>query len=127
MIFMVFAQLTRHMRVILYAGAIYTVLLAAFALSAWLALSVVLLFLLGTCDGIWGVNRNTLAQTLVPDTLRGRVMSVVVLTTRGSAPLGRLQAGFIADLAGAPAATLVGAAVIAVAIAKWWPLRVVQD
>lgn len=126
MTFMVFAQTTRHMRVILYAGAIYTVLLAAFALSAWLALSVVLLFLLGTCDGIWGVNRNTLAQTLVPDTLRGRVMSVVVLTTRGSAPLGRLQAGFIADLAGAPAATLVGAAVIAVAIAKWWPLRVAQ-
>src|SRR5690348_16626706 len=45
MIFMVFAQLTRHMRVILYAGAVYTVLLAAFALSAWLALSVVLLFM----------------------------------------------------------------------------------
>jgi predicted MFS family arabinose efflux permease len=123
MIFMVFAQLTRHMRVILYAGAIYTVLLAAFAVSAWLALSVVLLFLLGTCDGIWGVNRNTLAQTLVPDSLRGRVMSVVVLTTRGSAPLGRLQAGFVADLAGAPAATLVGAAVVGIAIAKWWPLR----
>jgi hypothetical protein len=83
----------------------------------------VVLFLLGTCDGIWGVNRNTLAQTLVPDALRGRVMSVVVLTTRGSAPLGRLQAGFVADIIGAPAATLVGAAVIAAAIAKWWPLR----
>ena len=52
---------------------------------------------------------------------------MVVLTTRGSAPLGRLQAGFVADLAGAPAATLVGAAVIGVAIAKWWPLRAVQD
>jgi MFS family permease len=126
MIFMVFAQLTRHMRVILYAGAVYTVLLAAFAVSAWLTLSMVLLFLLGTCDGIWGVNRNTLAQTLVPDALRGRVMSVVVLTTRGSAPLGRLQAGFVADLAGAPVATLVGAAVIGVAIAKWWRLRTAE-
>jgi MFS family permease len=123
MLFMVFAQLQRHMRVILSAGALYCVLLAAFALSPWLALSTVLLFALGTCDGIWGVNRNTLAQTLVPDALRGRVMSVVVLTTRGSAPLGRLQAGFIADLAGAPAATLVGAAVIASAIARWWRLR----
>jgi MFS family permease len=123
MLFMVVAQLTRHMRVILYAGAVYCALLAGFALSPWLALSVVLLFLLGTCDGIWGVNRNTLAQTLVPDVLRGRVMSVVVLSTRGSAPLGRLQAGFIADLVGAPAATLVGAAVIATAIARWWRLR----
>ncbi|TMH39375.1 MAG: MFS transporter [Betaproteobacteria bacterium] len=123
MIFMVFAQLTRHMRVILYAGAIYCLLLAAFAVSPWLPLSAALLFLLGTCDGIWGVNRNTLAQTLVPDALRGRVMSVVVLTTRGSAPLGRLQAGFVADIMGAPAATLVGATVIAAAIAKWWPRR----
>ena len=123
MLFMVLAQLTRHMRVILYAGAVYCVLLAAFALSPWLAVSTALLFLLGTCDGIWGVNRNTLAQMLVPDALRGRVMSVVVLTTRGSAPLGRLQAGFVADIIGAPAATLVGAAVIAAGIAKWWPLR----
>ena len=29
-------------------------------------------------------------------------MSVVVLSTRGSAPLGRLQAGFLADLVAAP-------------------------
>jgi len=107
MLFMVLAQLTRHMRVILYAGAVYCLLLAAFALSPWLWLSSALLFLLGICDGIWGVNRNTLAQMLVPDALRGRVMSVVVLSTRGSAPLGRLQAGFLADLVGAPAATLV--------------------
>jgi len=123
MLFMVVAQLTRHMRVILYAGAVYCALLAAFAMSPWLTVSVVVLFLLGTCDGIWGVNRNTLAQTLVPDALRGRVMSVVVLTTRGSAPLGRLQAGLVADLVGAPAATLIGAAVIAAAIGRWWRLR----
>jgi len=126
MLFMVVAQLTRHMRVILYAGAVYCGLLAAFAFSPWLALSTALLFLLGTCDGIWGVNRNTLAQMLVPDALRGRVMSVVVLSTRGSAPLGRLQAGFLADLAGAPAATLIGAAVIAAAIARWWHLRAAE-
>jgi predicted MFS family arabinose efflux permease len=126
MITMVIAQFTRHMRVILYAGALYALLLAAFALSPWLPLSALLLFALGTCDGIWGVNRNTLAQTLVPDALRGRVMSVVVLATRGSAPLGRLQSGFVADLAGAPAATLFGAAIIAGAIARWWRLRAAE-
>ena len=123
MAFMVVAPFKRHMRVILFAGALYSVLLAAFALSPWLALSTLILFLLGTTDGVWGVNRNTLAQTLVPDALRGRVMSVVVLSTRGSAPLGRLQAGFLADLVGAPLATLVGAAVIGAAIARWWRLR----
>lgn len=126
MVFMVALQLKRHMRVILYAGAVYSILLAAFAISPWLPLSAALLFLLGISDGVWGVNRNTLAQTLVPDALRGRVMSVVVLATRGSAPLGRLQAGLLADLAGAPAATLIGAAVIAAAIAKWWRLRAAE-
>jgi MFS family permease len=126
MLFMVVAQLTRHMRVILQAGALYALLLAAFAVSPWLPLSALLLFALGTCDGVWGVNRNTLAQTLVPDVLRGRVMSVVVLATRGSAPLGRLQSGFVADLVGAPAATLFGAAIIALAIAKWWRLRLAE-
>ena len=126
MIFMVFAQLRHHMRVILTAGAIYSLILAGFAVSHWLPLSGVLLFMLGTCDGIWGVNRNTLAQTAVPDTLRGRVMSVVVLSTRGSAPLGRVQAGFLADFVGAPVATLVGAAVIAAAIGKWWRLRAAE-
>jgi MFS family permease len=123
MIFMVLAQLKHHMRVILYAGALYSLLLGAFAIAPWFALSATLLFLLGITDGIWGVNRNTLAQTLVPDALRGRVMSVVVLSTRGSAPLGRLQAGFLAELAGAPVATLVGAAIIGSAIVNWWRLR----
>ena len=61
MAFMVIAQLEDHLRVILSAGATYCALLAAFALSPWLPLSALLLFLLGTSDGIWGVNRNTLA------------------------------------------------------------------
>jgi len=123
MAFMVALQIRRHVRVILYAGAFYSVLLAAFAVSPWLPLSAALLFLLGTSDGVWGVSRNTLAQTLVPDVLRGRVMSVVVLTTRGSAPLGRLLSGFVAEATGAPAATLFGAAVIGAAIARWWRVR----
>ena len=52
-----------------------------------------LLFALGATDGMWGVSRNTLAQLLVPDALRGRVMSVVMLVTRGSSQLGQVQAG----------------------------------
>jgi len=104
-------------------GALYAVLLAAFALSPWLALSMMLLFALGTADGIWAVTRNTLAQLLVPDALRGRVMSVVVMATRGSAPLGRVQAGFLAGLVGGPFAALVGAAVIGAAVFRSWRMH----
>lgn len=123
MAFMVAFEVKRHLDVILAAGAAYTVLLAAFALSPWLGLSMILLFALGAADGAWAVTRNTLAQLLVPDALRGRVMSVVVLATRGSAPLGRLQGGFLAGLVGAPAAVLLGAAVIGAAVVRSWRLR----
>jgi len=123
MVFMVAFHIERHVRVIMTAGALYAALLAAFALSPWLGLSMVLLFALGAVDGIWAVTRNTLAQLLVSDELRGRVMSVVVMATRGSAPLGRVQAGFVAGLVGGPVAVLVGAAVIGTAVFYSWRLR----
>lgn len=123
MAFMVAFQVSRHVQVILAAGALYAVLFAAFALSPWFTFSLVLLFVLGMTDGIWAVTRNTLVQLSVPDALRGRVMSVAVLATRGSAPLGRVQAGFVAQLAGGPVAVLIGAAVIGAAVVASWRLR----
>ncbi len=123
MAFMVAFEVKRHARLILVAGTLYTVLFAAFALSPWLWLSAILLFALGASDGVWSVTRNTLAQLLVPDALRGRVMSVVVLATRGSAPLGRLQSGFLAGLLGGPLAVLAGVGVIGAAILGSWRVR----
>ncbi len=123
MVFMVAFEVKRHVHVILSAGTAYAALLTAFALSPWLGLSMILLFALGAADGIWAVTRNTLAQLLVPDALRGRVMSVVVMATRGSAPLGRVQGGFLAGLVGGPAAVLVGAAVIGAAVFRSWRLH----
>jgi len=119
---MVAFHVKRHARLIIMVGGLYTVLWAATALSPWLWLSAVLFFLLGTTDGVWSVARNTLAQLAVPDALRGRVMSVVVLVTRGSSQLGRVQSGLLVDLMGAPAAVLVGAAIIGAAVARSWRL-----
>jgi MFS family permease len=110
----------RHGRLILIIGAVYTILWAAVALSPWLWLSVILLFALGTADGVWSVMRNTLAQLVVTDALRGRVMSVVMMVTRGSAQLGRVQSGLLVGLIGAPAAVLVGAGIIGAAVLRSW-------
>lgn len=109
---MVTFDVSRYGRLILTAGALYVVLWAAFGLSLWLFLSVILLFALGFVDGVWSVTRNTLAQLLVTDELRGRVMSVVTLVTRGSSLVGRFQAGILVELIGGPAAVLAGTAVI---------------
>lgn len=117
----------RHGRLILMAGAFYVLLWAAFGLSPWLSLSAVLLFVLGLVDGIWGVTRNTLAQLLVTDEIRGRVMSVVTLVTRGSSLIGRFQAGVIVEFVGGPAAIIAGAGIIGAAIMGSWRVRVLSE
>src|SRR5262249_9395681 len=121
---MVAFHIERHARLILTVGSLYTVIWAATAVSPWLLLSTILFFSLGTIDGVWSVTRNTLAQLLVPDALRGRVMSVVMLVTRGSSQLGRLTSGFLVDVMGAPAAVLVSAAIIGAAIARSWRVSI---
>jgi len=70
---------------------------------------------------------NTLIQTMVPDALRGRVMSVYSMMFMGMAPFGALLAGTIAHRLGAPATVAMGGAVcIAGSIvfgSKWPALR----
>lgn len=116
-------EVQRHVRLILMVGTVYTVLWAAVGLSHWLWFTTILLFALGTADGVWSVMRNTIAQLVVTDALRGRVMSVVMLVTRGSAQLGRVQSGALVGLIGGPAAILVGSAVIGAAVLSCWRVR----
>jgi MFS family permease len=70
---------------------------------------------------------NTLIQVMVPDRLRGRVMSIYSMMFLGMTPLGSLLAGAIAAHMGAPVtvamggvASLIGGAVFA---RKWPSLR----
>jgi MFS family permease len=53
---------------------------------------------------------NTLIQTMVPDELRGRVMSVYSMMFMGMAPFGALLAGAIAKGFGAPLTVALGGA-----------------
>jgi MFS family permease len=52
---------------------------------------------------------NTLIQAMVPDELRGRVMSVYSMMFMGMAPWGALIGGAVADHWGAPLAVSGGA------------------
>ena len=113
-------QIKQHGRLILTLGFIYTALWAGVGLSPWIWLSALLLLALGMVDSMWGVTRNTLAQLLATDAMRGRVMSIVMLATRGSSQMGRVQSGFTVSLIGAPETILLGAGVIGVAVAASW-------
>jgi len=50
---------------------------------------------------------NTLIQTIVPDDLRGRVMSTYTWALGGFYPLGSLLMGFLGDQIGAPTAAMI--------------------
>ena len=63
---------------------------------------------------------NTLLQSMVPDELRGRVMSVYSMVFLGMAPFGALLAGFAADRFGSPW-TVTGSGVFCMlAAAVYW-------
>jgi MFS family permease len=76
-------------------------LLAAFAQSTSLPLSIGIMGLMGVVQAVYLATNNTLIQLAVPDELRGRVMGVAV-TTWGLMPLGSLPQGLLADWLGAP-------------------------
>jgi predicted MFS family arabinose efflux permease len=64
---------------------------------------------------------NVTIQHSVSDELRGRVMSLYVTVFAGSAPIGALFAGLVAQLWGPPAGFLLGAAIASlfVAVVGW--------
>lgn len=106
--------------VIMGTQAGFVVLLAAFALSSSYALSLALMVALSGAMTSYMSSTNTTIQSIVPDELRGRVMSIYILAFFGTAPLGGLLMGSLASALGAQAAVLAGALVCAAgALAVW--------
>ncbi|MGC2694738.1 MAG: MFS transporter [Candidatus Angelobacter sp.] len=95
----------------------FGVSLLAFSFSRLLWLSAVLLVPAGFCMMIQMASSNTLIQSMVPDRLRGRVMSVYAMTFMGMAPLGSLLAGSLAHTLGAPMTVGLGGVVAIVGAA----------
>ncbi|MCL4458778.1 MAG: MFS transporter [Chloroflexi bacterium] len=100
----------RHKGYLLLGPALaLSLALSVFSLSHWLLLSLVALVAVGWSMMTYTAVTSTLLQTMVPDRLRGRVMSVYTFMFSGMTPLGNLQAGIVAEYWGAPFAILLGA------------------
>lgn len=104
---------------------VFPLMMLIFAGVRWLPLS--LLMLAGTGWGFMVLFNlaNTLLQTLVPDDLRGRVVSIYTLGFFGLMPLGALLAGWAAEQWGEPN-TLALSALITLVFSGWLWLRVPQ-
>jgi MFS family permease len=95
-------------RVIVYAAVTFGASLVLFAFAPSLLLAVPLLALAGFGMMTQMASCNTVLQTLVDDDKRGRVMSFYTMAFIGTAPIGSLLAGAIAERIGAPATIALG-------------------
>ncbi len=85
--------------------------LILFSFSSYFWLSMLFLIPVGFSMMTQMSSSNTLIQAMVPDELRGRVMSVYSMMFMGMAPLGALLAGTLAGILGAPYTVALGGAV----------------
>ena len=101
--------------VIIIGGIIMSASVIGFALSPWLALSLVCLVFAGLGGVLLMASANTLVQTLVEDDKRGRVMSLFSMAFTGTMPIGALVVGALASRFGVTP-TLIGGGVITLLI-----------
>jgi MFS family permease len=101
--------LRRNLLFGLLAGAIG---MGAFAWSRSLPLSLAMGFLAGLGLILFVATANTLIQISTEDSFRGRVMSLYTLMFVGTAPIGSLITGTVAQRFGAPVATTMSALVL---------------
>ncbi len=99
--------------------------LFCFSFSTRLWLSVALLLPSGYCMMLQMACSNTLIQTMVPDQLRGRVMSVYSMMFMGMAPFGAFFGGALAHRIGAPITVAVGG--VACVMGAIWFGRALPD
>ncbi len=97
------------------------------ALSPWLWLSMALMAVTGYGLMYQVVATNTIVQTIVDDDKRGRVMSFYTIALLGSAPLGSLFGGLLADRVGVETTLLAaGAACVLTAVWFWRQLPAIR-
>jgi predicted MFS family arabinose efflux permease len=93
--------------------------IAGFALSRWLPLSCLLIFLQGVAVMASAALMLSLVQIITTDSMRGRVMSVYNLAFRAGIPLGSLGLGKLIPVVGVSTA-IAGAGSLLVAISVFF-------
>ena len=101
------------------AGVGFGLALAAFAFSRMLWLSMLLMVGAGAASMVQFAACNTLLQTIIDDSKRGRVMAFFLMAYFGTAPFGSVAAGWLSDQFG-PSITLALGGACCVAGSIWF-------
>jgi MFS family permease len=106
----------RAIPIMLIGGIVFALLLVGIAASRQALVAGALVLAAGFASMLMINTINAVVQANVTDALRGRVMSFYVTVFAGSAPIGGLFAGAVAETWGSPAAFLAGAVLSAVTV-----------
>jgi len=111
-------------RLLVTAVAAYgmATIMLGFSRTFWMAATS--LALLGACDSISTILRNTIRQLQTPDYIRGRMVGINQIFFQGGPQLGEIESGIAATLLGPSGAIIFGGAgclVAVAAIARRWP------
>ncbi len=90
-----------------------------FGLSRHLALSLAALVLLGACDMISVIVRQTMVQLATPDDMRGRVSAVNMVFIGASNEVGQFESGITAQWFGTVPAVILGGLGAMAIVALW--------
>ncbi|HJR65941.1 MAG TPA: MFS transporter [Gemmatimonadaceae bacterium] len=113
-----FGRGARRGRMLERAAYAFPLLLIALAISTSIWLSAILLVAVGFAMILNNAVSNTLLQTIVPDSFRGRVMAAYALVFIGFSPIGQLFGGMVASRFGVQWA-IGGGGVVMLAYAAW--------
>jgi MFS family permease len=109
-------------KVMIVATITFGVALIVFGWSRWLWVSLVILPFVGAGFMVEMASTNTILQTITEEHLRGRVMAFYTMAFLGTAPIGSLLAGVVANRIGAAATIMLGG-VVCIAGGVWLASR----
>lgn len=108
------SRIAPTLRAIVVSTSVYGLGIILFGLAPSFALAYGALVLMGIADVVSETLRNALLQLSVPDELRGRVSSLMLIFVRGGPNLGQFRAGAIASAFG-PVVSAISGGLICVA------------
>ena len=123
-------RVRRHGRAVVIAAAVWALGIVALGLVPGLMLALLCLAIAGAADMVSGVFRGTIWNETIPNTLRGRLAGIEMISYLAGPLIGNARAGFMADAWGVAPAIWVGgllclAGVIATgfALPRFWAYR----
>lgn len=119
------AQVERLGRAVIISVVVWGGAIVAFGLSTFsFPLALLFLAIAGAADVLSAVFRNLIVQLETPDSLRGRVTSIHVLTVTSGPRIGDIEAAAVAAAVGAQASVVSGGVLCllgVLVVARWMP------